>query len=94
MQNINQISREVIKKVVHFNTKFRENYYNTPSSDFKYNFPVPINNVLSTRLRSIDVPNTWYTFSRRLGNYRFRMKIFCAGKRIVIDDEKDIEVPD
>ena len=94
MQNINQISREVIKKVVHFNTKFRENYYNTPSSDFKYNFPVPINNVLSTRLRSIDVPNTWYTFSRHLGNYRFRMKVFCAGKRIVIDDEKDIEIPD
>ena len=94
MQNINQISREVIKKVVHFNTKFRNNYYNTPSSDFKYNFPVPINNVLSTRLRSIDVPNTWYTFSSHLGNNKFKMKVFCAGKRIVVDNEVMIEVPD
>ena len=62
-QNINQINRPVLKKVIHFNTKFRDNYYNTSSTDFLYKFPLTISNALSVRLRSIDIPNTWYTFS-------------------------------
>tara|TARA_Y100000588_G_C14009876_1_gene819484 strand:- start:23 stop:949 length:927 start_codon:yes stop_codon:yes gene_type:complete len=68
---INQLDRETIQKVIHFNTKFRNNYFLTPSSDFKYSFPLAINNVLSVRLRSIDIPNTWYTFSERIGNNKF-----------------------
>ena len=70
-QNINQINRPVLKKVIHFNTKFRDNYYNTSSTDFLYKFPLTVSNAVSVRLRSIDIPNTWYTFSNRLGNNRF-----------------------
>ena len=70
-QNINQINRPVVKKVIHFNTKFRDNYYNTSSSDFLYKFPLTVSNAVSVRLRSIDIPNTWYTFSNRLGNNKF-----------------------
>ena len=70
-QNINQINRPIVKKVIHFNTKFRDNYYNTPSTDFLYKFPLTVNNAVSVRLRSIDIPNTWYTFSERLGNNTF-----------------------
>ena len=68
---VNQVTRETIQKIVHFNTKFRDNFYNTSSADFKYNFPIPINNVISMRLRSIDIPNTWYTFSSKIGNNKF-----------------------
>ena len=94
MQTINQISKEVIKKVVHFNTKFRDSYYNSKSSNFKYNFPLPINNVLSTRLRSIDIPNTWYTFSEHIGNNKFEMKVSMAAKRVVEEERKTIIIPD
>ena len=59
---INQINRPIQKKVVHLNTKFRENYYNTSSSDFSYKFPIKINNAISVRLRSLNIPNTWYKF--------------------------------
>ena len=69
--SVNQVERPTIQKIIHFNTKFRDNFYNTSSSDFKYNFPIPINNVVSMRLRSIDIPNTWYTFSERIGNNKF-----------------------
>ena len=69
--SVNQVERKTIQKIVHFNTKFRDNFYNTSSSDFKYNFPMPINNVISMRLRSIDIPNTWYTFSDGIGNNVF-----------------------
>ena len=44
--SVNQVERPTIQKIIHFNTKFRDNFYNTSSSDFKYNFPIPINNEL------------------------------------------------
>ena len=62
---------DIVQKIVHLNTKYRNNYFATSSTDFKYNFPLAVNNVLSMRLRSIDIPNTWYTFSSRLGNNKF-----------------------
>jgi len=70
-KSVNEMNRTVIQQIVHFNSKFRDNYYTTSSSNFKYNFPLPINNVISLRLRSIDIPNTWYTFSDRIGNNKF-----------------------
>ncbi len=63
--------RDVVKQIVHFNTKFRSDYYKTASTDFKYNFPIAMKNVLSMRLRSIDIPNTWYDLSDYYGNTSF-----------------------
>jgi len=79
-QNINQINRPIVKKVIHFNTKFRDNYYNTSSSDFLYKFPLTVSNAVSVRLRSIDIPNTWYTFSNRIGNNKFIVEAIIGRK--------------
>ena len=73
--NFCPVKRDVIQKIVHFNTKYRDNFYNTSSSDFKYNFPLPVNNVVSMRLRSLDIPNTWYTFSENRGNSKFIIEV-------------------
>ena len=91
--NINQINRPIVKKVIHFNTKFRDNYYNTPSTDFLYKFPLTINNAVSVRLRSIDIPNTWYTFSNRLGNNRFIVEAI-VGKKCPETTIHEIVVPE
>ena len=91
---INQIDRVITQKIVHFNTKFRRNYYSTPSSDFKYNFPFPVNNVLSIRLRSIDVPNTWYTFSSRVGNNKFIIETKMARRSGLQVSIFEIIIPD
>ena len=90
-QNINQINRQITKKVIHFNTKFRDNYYNTSSTDFFYKFPITINNAISVRLRSIDIPNTWYTFSDRLGNNTFIIEMMIGGSSVFI---YEIRVPE
>ena len=55
-------------KIAHFNTKYRDNYYNTASTNYSYKFPNMIKNVLSMKLRSIDIPNSWYTISENFGN--------------------------
>jgi len=91
---INPLDRVVVKKIVHMNTKFRDNYYTTPSSDFKYKFPLPINNTLSIRLRSIDVPNTWYTFSSRFGNNKMIIETEMGRRALCKHSIFEIIIPD
>jgi len=76
-----QYERDIVQKIVHLNTKYRDNYFTTNSTDFKYNFPLAINNILSMRLRSSDIPNTWYTFSEKLGNNRFIIETVCGKEK-------------
>ncbi len=70
---LNQLSRSIKNKVAYFNTKFRDNYYKTTSSDFCYNLPMEIRNAISVRLHSIDIPNTIYNISKN--NNIFFIKI-------------------
>ena len=90
---INPIDRPIIKKIVHFNTKFRNNYYNTASSDFLYQFPLTVTNAISVRLRSIDIPNTWYTFSSRIGNNKFVIEAHI-GRKTPETTIHEIVIPD
>ena len=77
---------------VHMNTKFRSNYYITSSTDFNYKFPNTLNNVVSLRLDSICIPNTWYLFSSKKKNNVFFIEtnnVLGSGKelhQIVIPD--------
>jgi len=78
---LNEIDRPIISKIVHLNTKFRDNYYNTSSSDYFYKFPIEIKKVISVRIHSIDIPNTSYVFCSKKGSNIF--KIITYKRRIV-----------
>ena len=68
---VNPINRKFIHKNIHLNTKFRDDYFNTSSSNFKYTFSETLENVVSVKLRSISVPNSWSLFSEERGNNKF-----------------------
>lgn len=73
--NINPIVREDTKQNLHFNTKFRDKYYQTSSTDFQFNLVEPCNNITSLKLSSISIPNSWYLFSHERQNNRFIIEI-------------------
>ena len=58
-------------KIVHLSSKFRNNYYNTSSTNYSYKFPNILKEVISLKLRSIEIPNSWYTISKKFGNTKF-----------------------
>ena len=62
--NLNSVKRITQLLNLNLNSCFRNNYYQTNPCDFLYLFPVEINNVLSMRLASIEIPNAWYLFSK------------------------------
>ena len=67
----NLVRRKEIKQNLHFNTKFRENFPTSSSTDFILNLPIECTNVSSLSLSSISIPNIIYTFSKAKANNTF-----------------------
>lgn len=49
------------------------NFSNTNSTNFMFKLREPIKNVISLRLSSVEIPNSFYTFSLKRGNISFEM---------------------
>jgi hypothetical protein len=56
-------------------TVFREDYYNTVSSNFVLNLPKPIENVIQTSISAIEIPNFWYHYSEIEGTNDFTITL-------------------
>ena len=74
-ENNKYYSRDIIQKVIVIDSKFRDFYEITSSSDFNISLNNnSLNNVIQLQLGDIEFPNTWYPFSNEMGNLSFRIK--------------------
>jgi hypothetical protein len=62
---VNPIRRETIKKILTINSKFRDNY-NQKTTDFSIELNEPYKNAISIKLSSLEMINSYYTFSNYL----------------------------
>ena len=76
------------KKINHFNlnidTKFRENYYATISTNINIILPLQIHNVLSMTLSAIEIPLSIFNVSKQLGNNFFTVTLTDTNESEVI----------
>jgi len=76
------------KKINHFNlnidTKFRENYYATISTNINLQLPIQINNVLSMTLSAIEIPLSILNISKQLGNNFFTVTLTDTNESKVV----------
>jgi len=75
---INPIKKTIIKKVLTIDTRFRENYYATQSTNFNFFLPINFNDIVQMQLASFEIPTSYYAISKQLGNNFFT---------IIINDE-------
>lgn len=71
---VNPLYRQVIKKYININTRFRDNYITTQSNNFSLNLPSPLTNVLSMKVIDHDMPFVVHTISSNYNNNRFRIR--------------------
>ena len=84
---INPMKRETVVKTVNIDSRFRDNYYKTESSDFTVRLPMVIKNVLSMKMQDISLPNNIYSIHRKLGNNYFHIKKGVGDiEKITIED--------
>jgi len=72
---LNPLETRVIKRCVNIDTRFRENLYNSKSSDFTFQLPFKLNKVVSMQLASIELPITFYGVSELYGNNFFWIEL-------------------
>jgi hypothetical protein len=73
--NLNSVKRILQYCNLNINSCFRTNYYQSNPCDFIYMIPSEIKNVVSMRLVSIEIPNSWYLFSKIKKNNIFEISI-------------------
>ena len=68
---INPLKKRTIKKNLNIDSRFRENYYTTSSTNYNINLPININDVVQMQLAAIELPTTYYVISKQYGNNFF-----------------------
>lgn len=72
---INPLNTRIITKSLNIDTRFRDNYYKTKSSDFVFNLPNKLNKVISMTLSALELPINFYSISDHLNNNFLYIKI-------------------
>lgn len=77
------VNKNISTKTINIDTRFRDDYYNSDSNNFTFNFDNDkTNNVISMSISSIDLPLTNYTFSTERENTTF---LVIDSSELVID---------
>ena len=72
---INPLTTRLITKCLNIDTRFRDNLYNTQSSDFTVQLPTKFNKVVSMQLSAIELPISFYGISANYGNNYLYLKV-------------------
>jgi hypothetical protein len=70
---INPLKRKTIKRNLNIDSRFRDNYYGSPSTNFNVVLPIIFTKVVSMQLSAIELPSTFYTISKQYGNNFFTL---------------------
>lgn len=81
---INPIVRTTIHQNLNIDTRFRDNYYGSSSSNFAINIPLVLSNMLNMQLVAIELPTTFFTISKQLGNNFFTLSITPSISAVLI----------
>jgi hypothetical protein len=83
---INPIRRRLNTKILNIDTRFRDNYYSSSSTNFNVSLPLTINNVLSIKLNTFEMPSTFFAVSTKYGNNFFNITINGITNIVTIPD--------
>lgn len=80
LKNVNPDVKH-ITKLINVDSLFRNDYYNTKSSDFTFTLPDKINKVIKMSISNIQLPLSSYSISSHLKNNQF--KISYSGQEFI-----------
>jgi hypothetical protein len=83
---INPLKKRTIKKNLNIDTRFRENYFSSPSTNFNFALPIDFDNVLQMQLTSLELPTTYYNVSKQYGNNFFSITANTSTSVVNIPD--------
>jgi hypothetical protein len=68
---LNPLNKRILRQNINIDTRFRENYYTSQSSNFHLDLPIRLTQVVSLQLSALEIPSTFYAISKVFGNNFF-----------------------
>jgi len=72
---INPLNKRILRQNINIDTRFRDNYYASQSSNFHLDLPIRLTQVVSLQLSALELPSTFYAISKVFGNNFFVISI-------------------
>ena len=82
--DVNPIKKKTLQQMLNVDTKFRDNYFSSPSTNFNFHLPMQFNDVLEMNLMAIEVPTSYNVISKQYGNNFFTITVDGLSKIIQI----------
>ena len=73
--SINPLKKRSIRQYLNIDTRFRDNYYSTLSTNFHLDLPIKFSSVLSMQLSAFEIITSYYVISKQYGNNFFWIAI-------------------
>ena len=83
---INPLKKKTIRQYLNIDTRFRDNYYGSSSTNFLLNLPLQFKDVLSLQLTAIEIPTNFYVVSKLTGNNFFTIIVNGESTVVTIPD--------
>lgn len=83
---LNPIKKTTVKKNLNIDSRFRDNYFGSSSTNYTFKLPTNFNNVLRMELAAIELPTTYYVVSKQYGNNFFSITVNSSKTVINIPD--------
>ena len=88
---INPLNKRILRQNINIDTRFRDNYYTTSSSNFHVDLPLRLTEVVSLQLSALELPETFYKISSVFGNNCFVLEILGEEPLIVVIPDGNYE---
>lgn len=79
---MNPLKKKTSRLNLNIDTRFRDNYFATSSTNFNFTLPMNFTNIVSLQLSAIEVPLNFYVISKTANNYFF--SIVVNGEKLVV----------
>jgi len=83
---INPIKKRQIKTNLNIDSRFRENYYATLSTNYNVALPITFYEILNMQMSSIELPTSFYVISKQYGNNFFSIVVNGESAIVNISD--------
>jgi len=91
---LNPLATRTITKNITVDTRFRNRYYETSSSDFMITLPMRLNKVVSMQMTAIELPKDFYSICSEYCNNFFHMTIFREVGKVAYSGSRTVVIPD
>jgi hypothetical protein len=68
---INPIKQTTIRNTLNIDTRFRDNYYGSLSTNFQLDLPIKLSSILTMEMTAFEIPNSFMNISKQMGNNFF-----------------------